>query len=199
MMLVRWMTLCAIGMVIAACTTTPVNLKYTSATVPAAARGHHQPIVEVFSVTDYRKHDSNWLGVIRGGFGNPIKTLETPIAVKEIVQGAFSDALRARGLLAQNGTGRYALDVGIRRFDCSQLVRREAHAQFNVSLTDRHNGLRVYEREVSIDRVSGGLLAGDAGIFGSVEDLRKLANETMQAAIDQALNEPTFLATLNQR
>jgi len=60
-----------------------------------------RPVVAVMQVTDRRedgREDPNWIGTIRGGFGNPNKRLEAP--VPEVVRQAFVDALRARGLLA---------------------------------------------------------------------------------------------------
>lgn len=196
-MLVRVFIVCGMTLALSACSTTPVDLRYAPTEQSNISRPQHRSILEISSVTDYRSQPSNYIGAIRGGFGNRLNTLESPITVKELVQRGFADALRARGLLAQAGNGRYALDVGIRRFDSSQLVRREAHVHFNIGLVDRSSGRRVYEKDVSVDRVAGGIRSLDSGGFGSTEDLRRLANETMQAAIDEALNEPAFLSAIS--
>lgn len=41
--------------------------------------------------------DATWLGAIRGGYGNPLKNLESNVPVSQLVQDAFSSALKARG------------------------------------------------------------------------------------------------------
>jgi hypothetical protein len=42
------------------------------------------------------------------------------------------------------------------------------------------------------------MFALDAGIFGSVEDLRKVALQALNEVIDQALNDPGFIDTLKR-
>jgi hypothetical protein len=74
---------------------------------------------------------------VRGGFGNPLKTIETTDSVQEEVTRAFRDAVQRRGLLVGPGDGATDLAMIIRRLDCSQYVRREAQADFRVLLTDR--------------------------------------------------------------
>jgi len=54
--------------------------------------------VNVGTFVDARGEPANWLGAIRGGFGNPLKNLESDRPVADIVGAAFADGLRARGV-----------------------------------------------------------------------------------------------------
>ncbi len=173
-----------------ACSTTQTSLPYDASRAvkvgaPAKAK------VEIVSVTDNRKHDANWLGAIRGGYGNPLKTLVTEGPVKDEVKSAFAQGLKARGLTGDGST--YAMRLDVEQFDCNQYVRREAHARIDVSLVDKISGQTAYRRKAVSDLVTGSLISLDVGVFADVEDLRKVANAALQDAVDQVLNDPAFV------
>jgi uncharacterized lipoprotein YajG len=176
------------------CSTNTVDLAYDTATVvsqPAIAANS----VKILSVSDGRKHGSHWLGSIRGLFGNPLKTLNTQVPVKDVVENAFTSALKARGLLAPTG-GDFGMTVVINQFDCNQYRRREAHVRLHVSIVEFASGQQIYDKDIRIDKVTGNLITFDAGIFADVEDLRKVANQALQEAIDEALDDPQLNETL---
>jgi uncharacterized lipoprotein YajG len=177
-----------------ACGTTAVTLKYDPANVQQAAASAQQSIA-IAAVTDKRKHDPNWLGAIRGGFGNPLKTLETSMPVKDLVAAAYADGLKARGLLASD-TPRYDMRVIVNQYDSNQYVRREAHIRFAVTVVDKTSGKELFADNIAVDKVAGSLIALDAGIFAEVEDLRLLANQALQEAVDKTLNDADFVAKL---
>ena len=118
-----------------------------------------------------------------------MKTLETPVPVKDMVAKAYKDGLEARGMLAPR-KAKYGMKVDVSQFDCNQYARREAHIRFDISLTELQTGESVYDTVVTVDRVTGNVITLDAGIFASVEDLRKLANEALQEAVDKTLDDP---------
>ena len=181
-------------LVLSGCSTNTVDLSYDSSTLaspPAVATNS----VKILSVSDGRKHGSHWLGAIRGPFGSPLKTLHTPVPVKDVVENAFTMALKARGLLASTG-GSYGMEVVINQFDSNQLVRREAHVRLHVSMVEFASGQQIYVADIRIDKVSGSLITFDASFFADVEDLRKVANQALQEAIDQALDDPQLTETL---
>ena len=176
------------------CSTNTVDISYDTtalASQPAVAANS----VKILSVSDGRKHGSHWLGAIRGPFGSPLKTLNTPVPVKDVVENAFTTALKARGLLASTG-GDYGMEVVINQFDSNQLVRREAHVRLHVSMVEFASGQQIYVADVRINKVSGSLITFDASVFADVEDLRKVANQALQEAIDQALDDPQLTETL---
>jgi uncharacterized lipoprotein YajG len=174
---------------LAGCSTPTVSLDYTRAPAPVAGA---RPQVAVGSFADQRRDDDpRQLGAIRGGYGQPLKTLVLSEDASVVVQKAFAQALDKRGLLAPSGSGRYTLSGVIKKLDCSQYIRREAHADIVVSLTDNATGKVVLQQTAHADGVTDPSGA-DYSIFGKVEDLRVVAERTLQDAIDKALSDARF-------
>jgi hypothetical protein len=176
------------------CSTNAVQLTYDTSAVasqPAAAASS----VEIMSVGDNRTHDPYWLGAIRGGFGNPLKTLTTDVPVRDVVENTFTAALNARGLLASTG-GVYGMQVVINQFDCDQYIDLEAFVRLHISMVELASGQQIYAKDIRVDKVAGSIITLDAGIFAAVEDLRKLANQALQEAVDQSLDDPKFNETV---
>jgi hypothetical protein len=99
-------------------------------------------------------------------------------------------------LAAPAGAGKYRIDLRVLKFDCSQYVRREAHAQIELALVGL-DGKVEYTHVVVANEVQGSLLALDTAVFASVEDLRKVANDLLQKTVDEALDDPGLLAHLS--
>jgi uncharacterized lipoprotein YajG len=176
-------------LLLAGCSTTAVSLDYTRAPAPVAGA---RPQVAVGSFADQRRDDDpRQLGAIRGGMGQPLKTLVLSEDASVVVQKAFAQALDKRGLLAPPGSGRYTLSGVINKLDCSPYIRREAHADIVVSLTDNATGKVVLQQTAHADGVTEPSGA-DYSIFGKVEDLRVVAERTLQDAIDKALSDARF-------
>ena len=182
-----------IALCLAGCSTTIVDLPYVPASSIAASQN---PIVDMGSVTDRRKNETRSLGAIRNGYGGALKSLETAVPVADVIKAAFENGLKARGLAAPPGKGKYRLDVTVLKFDCSQYVRREAHAQFETNLIAVSTEKIEYTHVVVDKQVQGSLITFDTAIFASVEDLRKVANELLQRAVDEALDDPGLRAHL---
>ncbi|WP_296807738.1 SHOCT domain-containing protein [Thiocapsa sp.] len=170
------------------CSTTQVQMQHKS------YRGERadNPIIAIGQFSDYRKHDANWLGAIRGGYGNPLKTLETPKPVKDIVRDAFQDGLRQRGILASADDAKYVLSVDVQQYDCNQYVRKESHIKLDIKVVDIKNNQQVFSDRIAIDNVEGSILSMKTGVFGSVEELKNLAEKTLAQAVDGALDSPGF-------
>jgi hypothetical protein len=165
----------------------PVALTYVA---PAdVQRG--EPSVVLAPVVDVREHEIYTLGSIRGGFGNPLKTLITETPVAEVVHAALRDGLAARNLLSEAGP--YRMEVRLVRLDCNQLYPREAHAEILVRLLEAQSGAQLFQRVYTSGEARGG--AG-GGIFAPVEPLRVLTNLVMQQVIDRALDDHDFRAAL---
>ena len=60
-----------------ACSTSTVTLAYRPAVAPATRSAVPATQVSVGDFTDNRKEPLRWIGAIRGGYGNPLKVLET--------------------------------------------------------------------------------------------------------------------------
>jgi hypothetical protein len=189
------MTFLFLGLLtISACSTTRVSLPYQAGATPIAAVA--KPLVSVGAFSDQRGTDPHWLGAIRGGFGNPLKTLELENTASEMMKEAFSQALTSRGLLASNAAGRYTLSGVIQKFDCSQFVRREAHATIIVTVTETATGKTVMNQSFEETVVTGEGLTLDAGILASTDDLKAVAAQALQKVIDDVLNGSTFTGVI---
>ena len=108
---------------LAACGTATVSLPYTpTAAIQPAAR----PTIASVAVTDGRSETNpTWLGAVRGGYGNVVKTVATARPVKDEVAAAFTSALAARGLLASSGAAPYRLDVIVNGLSVNQWMRSD--------------------------------------------------------------------------
>jgi hypothetical protein len=84
--------------------------------------------------TDDRGAGSDWLGAVRGGFGNPVKKLRTIEPINDVVTATFLDALRTRRMLGGPDSSNKAIEISVVKFDCSYFVNREAHAHLNVTV-----------------------------------------------------------------
>ena len=182
---------------LAACSTSRLPLVYVppSTGVPA----HGTPAVASVSAIDKRGEtapDANWIGAIRGGFGNPLKRLETDRPLTEVVADAVRDALRARGLLGA-ADAPYDLQVTIEQLEADQVVRREAQVRLRLAWLRRPGGLPAFANHGSADIVSGSVITVETGVFGSVEGLRAVIAQAMSQAIDQALDDPALTAFLS--
>jgi uncharacterized lipoprotein YajG len=175
--------------------TSSVGVKYSPPAATAKSGGSVPP-VSIGSFSDDRGKPSNYLGSIRGGFGNPLKTLESDRPVGEIVQAAFTEALRVRGA-AGDGAASNRLTGSIKRLECNQYVRREAHVEIDVAVLDKA-GQRRFARTYSSDQVAGAVIALDTGIFASVDDLRAVLEKALSEAVDKALDDPDLRAALRQ-
>ncbi len=170
------------------CSTTQVRMDHE----PYVGETFHNPIISIGQFSDHREHGANWLGAIRGGFGNPLKTLETPEPVKYVVRDAFENALKQRGLYSDFDDAKYVMNVDVIQYDCNQYVRKEAHIKLDVQMVDRVTNHEVYSDFVAVDNVEGSAISVQTGIFGSVEDLETLAEKTLAEAINDVFSNPAL-------
>jgi len=181
---------------LAACGATQAPMTY-SPTVTVQPVAMARPVVgavdRVINERSTGREDPTWIGTIRGGYGNPLKALHATEPVEQVVAKAFSDALAARGLKAPPGSQpRYVLTVTIHQFDANQYVRREATADFSAVLIERDSGREVWRDRERVYNVDGSLISLSTGIFASIEDLQRVALQTMNQAIDKLLDKASF-------
>ena len=112
-----------VSVLLASCASAPVVVNYRPSggelPLPAEAGA-----ITVNRFIDDRGEPPRWLGAIRGGFGNPLKTLEIDETVAAMVQTAFAEGIRARGGAAPSGARRFEIRGVVKRLDCNQVVRR---------------------------------------------------------------------------
>ena len=166
-------------------TTHQVVLNHETYTGPKA----NNPVIAVGQFMDYRKPESHWLGFIRDGFGAPQKKLVTTKPVKDMVRDAFQDALKQRGLYSDLDNAKYILNVDVIRYDCNQLMRREAHIKLDVQIQDSATNQEVFLDHIVVDNTEFTMATG---IFASVEDLRKLTEKTLAQAVKDVFDNPNL-------
>lgn len=179
---------------LSACGTTSVGLKY-SADAAVVKASPTAPPLTVGTFVDQRDKPANYLGAIRGGFGNPLKTLESDRPVGELVRAAFSDGLRARGAVIEGASSQYQISGIIRRLDCNQYVRREAYVDVDITVVDK-SGQQRFSRTYSAANVDGSVLSLNTGVLASVDDLRVVLEKTLRDAVDKALDDSALRAVL---
>ena len=180
-----------------ACSTTNVPLTYAASSAVTRA-DPAVPLVSVGPFQDGRNisYGSDWLGAIRGGYGNELKRLRTQKPMSEVVQEAFAEGLRARGVYAEAGQGRFTLAGTITKLDCSEYFNLEAHAHVEVVVSETESHAQVYTKAYQVDETEGGF---GAGVFASVETLRVLAEKTLRELVDRALDDPELRKAVQSR
>jgi hypothetical protein len=124
---------------IAGCGTSSVGLKYAPATPPVKVAASTTPVA-MGTFTDLRGEPPTWLGAIRGGFGNPLKNLESDKPAAVYVQSAFADGLRARGVDVPAQGAPFQMVGVVRKLDCNQYVRREAKVEIELTVVEVATG-----------------------------------------------------------
>lgn len=178
-----------------ACGTTQVELRYAKSphAVMAAA---DSPALQVGRFVDQRGEPEHWLGAIRGGFGNPLKNLESSVPVSKLVEKAFAEALQARQFSLPASGAAFQVAGVIKRLDCNQIIQREANADFDVTVTDLASGKVIFTRTYTANNAETALMS--SGVFASPEDLRAITERTLHDAVNRALDDPDLRKALRR-
>ena len=171
-----------------ACSTHSVSLAYKPATAPQPVSGDVR--IAVGDFTDNRGEPATWLGAIRGGYGNPLKTIEASKPVGELVKDVVREALQARGLFAENAP--LVISGWVQKLDGDQYARKEATAQLQMILSDRASRREIISRPASSNQIAGSLMTMKSGVFGSVEDVRALIERVLSEAVDSFVASSAF-------
>lgn len=166
------------------CSTTRVGISYNSPVISQTLT-NTRPL-EIGSFIDQRGEPATWLGAIRGGYGNPLKNLESNAPVSQLVQKAFSTALQTRGATISTAP-EIQLSGIVKKLFCNQLVKREADVEIELQLTEVSSKKILFSRTYSATNYESAFFA--SGVFASIEDLRALTERTLQEVIDKALND----------
>jgi uncharacterized lipoprotein YajG len=177
---------------LAACSNTlPLHYVGTEQQSAAAAT------VSALDVVDQRgEPDPTWYGAIRGGYGNPLKTLHSDKPINVTVRDAFEAALAARGIRLDLNANGPSVSVTVADFEADRIVRSEVKIRLGV-VVDSSTGRQVYQHETFRDPVE---LAGLAeGILADPKDLQAMTQTTLVRVIDEAVDAPGFQAAIRQQ
>ena len=144
------------------------SLHYTPTTTLQTAPA---PSIAAVTAVDQRKEAPARLATIMGGFGNPLKTLDTAKPVKDEVVDAFLAGLHARGLV-EEGNAPFHLSLVVRKFDADMLMGRTARIDVTMSVVDRQ-GRTVYQDSVVDSQSDFKFL--ETGMFANIADLQALS------------------------
>jgi uncharacterized lipoprotein YajG len=183
----------ALAFGLAGCGNTVSSLQYTPMT---GVQGAGSPVVGAVAETDQRKEQPRQLATIQGGFGNPLKTLETAKPVKDEIADAFAQGLGARGLMASNAQAPFRVALVVRAFDADMIIGRQARINLTLSLVNQA-GATVYEDSVT-DSESD-MKFTQTGIFADINDLKRLCEILLARTVDTMLDKPGFRAALTGR
>lgn len=172
------------------CSTTVVSLNYDAKDI--ARTGAAMPTVTVAAFKDNRGRDRKALGAIRGGYGNPLKTLELDKPISDVFSEAFTHALTARGLYSPASAARYILRGTIDEFSADQVIKRKVKIGMSIRVTTADGSRTVFSREYRNGEREGSLFTLKTGYLAEAEPLRAFAEESMKAAIDELLDDPAF-------
>jgi uncharacterized lipoprotein YajG len=186
--------LCLVVPVIAlsACSNTTSDMRYTA---PATLARASAPAISGVIAIDQRKEEAHRLATIMGGFGNPLKTLDLAKPVKDEVADAFVDGLRARGLLADRAP--YRVELLIRKYDADMLMGSTGRIDLDLSVIDTATQQVIYKDSAANERSDFHFFA--TGVFASMDELQKLAQEALDVTVDQLLDKPAFRAAIEHR
>jgi hypothetical protein len=185
----RQLPILALVLALGACSSSTVaSLRYVPPMqVPTVAAAS----VSTVTAIDQRKEAPARLATIMGGFGNPLKTLDTAKPVKEEIADAFTAGLRARGLLSPSGEAPFRLVLVIRKFDADMIVGRTARIDMTMSLVDSAG--RTVHDDSAVDSQSD-MKFMETGIFADIADMQVLAETVLQRTVDRLLDNPRFRA-----
>lgn len=193
MNMARYIAAFSCFLLISACSTHMTKVEYEG---NGQTAGETEPVVGQVVVSDSRGTESNWLGAIRGGYGNRLKTLRTDESTDVMVDRMYTSALGRAGIYSSSDTAPFQLNIQITKFDCSYYFNREAHAHVNVSLKRNLDALVSFEKSYKTDLAESGV---GAGIFGDVDTLRDLAEDAMNQTIDKMLGDTEFIEALTSQ
>jgi len=124
--------------------------------------------------------------------------METDVPVSTVVANAFTTGLQERKALATSTQSGYEIRGTIKRFDCDQYARREATIDVELTVKRQADASIVYFGTKSANIVSGSAITLSTGIFGSVEELRRVMEETLRKLVDSVLDDQEFRKAVEQ-
>lgn len=175
---------------LAACAT-DVRLNYTPS--PTALRSG-PPAVSLVTATDQRKEAPNRLATIMGGFGNPLKIINTVRPVKDEVAAVFAQGLQTRGMRQENGSGPVRMELTIRKFDADMIMGSTARIDLDMVLVDATTNQVIYKTTAAEEKSDFHFIA--TGVFASVEELQRLAQSLLDSTVDKMLDSYGFREVL---
>jgi len=168
------------------CGNTVSSLHYVPSRAVQTAPG---PSIGGVTATDQRKEAPTRLATIMGGFGNPLKTLDTAKPVKDEVADAFMEGLRVRGLIVSGRPAPFNLTLVIRKFDADMIMGRTARIDLTMAVVD--SASRIVFQDSMTDSQSDFKFL-QTGVLADIADLKVLSQVVLDRTVDRLLDNPAF-------
>ena len=165
---------------LAACSS-PGSLNYQP---PETVFRAKEPTVAAVQVIDERDEKPNRIATIRGGYGNPLKVMDTVEPVSIEVQKVFTKALADRGMLTDAGP--YRFRVRLHTLYANQFTGRNAEINFDLIVLDRADR-QIYSDTIKQSKYEFTFF--DNGIFASIDTLGKHVQSLLNDGVDRALDK----------
>jgi len=186
----RYLPSFAVAFTLCACSNTVASLHYTPHATAAVAAA---PSISAVTAIDQRKEAPTRLATIMGGYGNPLKTLDTAKPVKDEIVDAFTEGLQVRGLLALNGQAPFQIVLTVRKFDADMIIGRTARIDLTMAVLDQAG--RVVYQDNATDSQSD-MKFFETGILANIGDMQVLAQAVLDRTVDRMFDNPAFRAAV---
>jgi hypothetical protein len=188
------------AMILSGCWTTHLILKYQAPPkVTAAPDGTSTLMVGTF--VDMRGYKPNWIGRIRGTFGNSLEKLVVDESVATLVQTQFRDGLLARQFPVVDADAVFEISGVIRKLSSIQYVHVETDVEIEVQLRRRSAPEAIFTHTYSAQAVQASRAYTVQAVESArpVDAIRALTQKTLRDVVNQALDDPAFREVLRPR
>ncbi len=169
-------------LLLSACWKTHVALDYQAppSAVPAEPG---MPAMTVGAFADMRGQKPNWIGRIRGTFGNTLETLVTDEPVATLVEAQFRAGLKARQFPVEETGAAYEVSGVVRKLSSLQYVHVETDVAIEVQVRRLPSGEQTFVHAYSAHAVQQA---------GSVQAIRAVTERALREVVNQALDDRAF-------
>ncbi len=185
------------AVMLSGCWTTHLVLKYQAPpdVTPAAAG---TPTLMVGAFADMRGYKPNWIGRIRGTFGNSLEKLVVDESVATLVQTQFRDGLLARQFPVVDADAAFEISGVIRKLSSIQYVHVETDVEIEVQLRRLSTQEAIFTHTYSAHAVQASRAYTVQAVESArpVDAIRTLTQKTLRDVVNQVLDDPALRQVL---
>ena len=185
----------AAAAILSGCWTTHLAFKYQAPpkVTPAVAG---TPTLMVGTFVDMRGYKPNWIGRIRGTFGNSLEKLVVDESVAILVQTQFRDGLLARQFPVVEADAAFEIAGVIRKLSSIQYVHVETNVEIEVQVRRLPSGEPTFVHTYSAQAVEASRAYSVQAVESArpVEAIRALTEKTLRDVVNH--DDPAFRAAL---
>jgi uncharacterized lipoprotein YajG len=185
------------AVILSGCWTTHLVLKYQPPPNVTTARPG-TPTVMVGAFLDMRGYKRNWIGRIRGTFGNSLEKLVVDESVATLVQTQFRDGLLARQFPVVDVDAVFEISGVIRKLSSIQYVHVETDVEIEVQVRRLSTRESIFTHTYSAQAVQASRAYTVQAVESArpVDAIRTLTQKTLRDVVNQALDDPAFREAL---